>query len=151
MTREKFDTEKFYKDSRISTDLQEELSQNPANLAYYASQAAHWMREAADKKTLRENCGSQIYLDLKNGPNKVTEGFIEATQKLNENWKQFNQEYIEANEQVELYKAAVDTLDKKQFSLGSLNAMNRSEFEATTNTMPSSKEEMADRRARFGS
>ena len=146
-----FDGNKYRQDVKINrSDLEEELATNPSNLAYYIQQYALWSGEADRLKILRDNRGSEIYIDLKNS-GKATDGFITATQKLDDKYKEYEELLRLAREQVALYDGAVDALSKKQFSLGTLSANNRAEFEATTSAIPSrsTAEEKAERRSRF--
>lgn len=145
-----FESEKYHKDVKINrSNLEEELCTNPANLAYYIEQLAIWSGEADRLKILRDNRGAQIYVDLK-AKGKTTDGFIDATQKLDDTYSTYETKLRLAREQLKLYEGAVETLSKKQFSLGSLSANNRAEYDATTSTIPSrsTAEERADRRAR---
>lgn len=145
-----FDSEQFAKDIQINrTDLDNELCTNPANLGYYIEQAALWSAQADLAKTLRDNRAAEIYLDQKDSGAKVTDGYINATQQLDETYKKYVVALRNAREQLALFEGAVTTLEKKQFSLGSLNANNRSEQDATTSHAPSSPEERAERRQRM--
>jgi hypothetical protein len=146
-----FESTKFHQDVKINrTNLEQELCINPALLAYYIEQAALWSGETDRLKILRDLRGAEIYVDLKNS-GKATDGFITATQKLDENYKEYEKLLRLAREQLALYEGAVTALEKKQFSLGSLNSRDKFEEGASTSTLPSrsTAEERAERRAQF--
>lgn len=146
-----FDSSKFHANAQINrADLEQELSVNPSNIAFYIEQVAIWTGEADRLKLLRDNRAAEIYVDLKDSGNKVTDGYISATQQLDDKYKGYSEALRIAREQQALYEGAVEALSKKQFSLGSLSANNRLEFDATTSVIPrSTLEEKADRKARI--
>lgn len=150
MTAIPFDTTKFHKDVTINrVQLENELAVNPANLAFYIEQAALWSAQVDTAKLLIKNRSSELYIQIK-GEGKATEGFIEAKVHLDEAYQNISKKYIAVKKELALYEGAVEALSKKQFSLGSINAMNRVEHDATTSMLPrSSPEEKAERRARI--
>lgn len=146
-----FNSEQFYKHSLIDrADLENELCINPSNLAYYIEQAALWSGQVDLAKLLRDNRAAEIYVELKNSSNKVTDGYISATQQLDEQHQESAKKLKLAREQLALYEGAVTALLEKQKSLGSLNSRERREYDATTAVVPtrSTSEEKADRKAR---
>ena len=147
--RQTFNHDKYLKDVTINrNDLETELCTNPANLAYYIAQAAYWSGVVDTAKLLRDNRAASIYVDLKDSGSKVTDGYISAKQQLDDDYQKYARQLKVAREQLALYEGAVTALEKKQFSLGSLNAMNRVEFDATTSVIPtrSTPQVRADRR-----
>ena len=150
MTAIPFDTTKFHKDVTISrANLENELAINPANLAFYIEQAALWNAQVDTAKLLIKNRASELYIQIK-AAGKATEGYIEAKVQLDETYQSLNKRFISVKKELALYEGAVEALSKKQFSLGSINAMNRVEHDATTTMIPrSTPEEKAERRARI--
>jgi hypothetical protein len=151
--KQKFDSITFHENTQINrADLEAALASNPANLAYYIEQAALWSSTADQIKMQRDIRGSEIYVDMKaDKVNKPTDGLITATQKLDKEYQNFENQLRLAREQLALYEGAVTALEKKQFSLGSLSANSRTEYDTTTSAIPmgrSTAEEKADRRAR---
>lgn len=82
-------------------------------------------------KSLKENRAAEIYIELKDSGTKVTDGYISATTQLDKDYQDYDKALRLAREQLKLYEGAVSTLDKKQFSLGSLNSRNKMEHDAT--------------------
>lgn len=145
--------EAFMADKDINgARLEEELCNNPSKLGYYISQAALWNVQVDRCKQQRDTRASQVWADMKNSGEKTTDKFIEASIKLDKEYQDICRTLHLAREQHLLYEGAVTTLEKKQYSLGSLNAMNRSELDATHAVSPtrSTPEERAERRSRFG-
>jgi hypothetical protein len=146
----KFNTTEFATCIDINrSDLATELSTNPANLAYYIEQAARWSAQVDLAKTLRDNRAAEIYIELKDSGSKVTDGYISATQQLDETHKKYVTALRNAREQLALYEGAVTALEKKQFSLGALNANVRTEQESSSSHGHSTSEDRAERRARI--
>jgi hypothetical protein len=146
-----FDSKQYAEDVRVNrNDLEEELAVNPAKFAYYIEQYALWSAESNRLKILRDNRGAEIYVDLKNS-GKATDGFITATQKLDNDYRDYEERLRLAREQEALYEGAKEALKNKQFSLGTLSANNRAEFDASTSAIPSrsTAEERIDRRNQF--
>lgn len=129
---ENFDAEKFEKDIRINrAHLEDELCDNPSFLAYYIQQAVQWTEQYDIIKTLIKNRASELYIQIKESGERSTEGLIDAKIQVDERWQELNKRLIKTKTQMALYQGAVTALEKKQFSLGSLNAMNRMEMDAT--------------------
>lgn len=150
MTAIPFDTTKFHKDVTINRiQLENELAVNPANLAFYIEQAALWNAQVDVAKLLLKNREAQVNIDIKDA-GKASVAYIAAKVQLDEQVQALSKKYIAVKKELALYEGAVEALSKKQFSLGSINAMNRVEHEATTSMLPrSTPEEKAERRARI--
>jgi hypothetical protein len=149
----KFDHEKFVKDLQIErSNLEAELASNPSNLGYYAEQAARWKAAADHFKLLRDNAAAQVCIELKDNGGKATADYIKAKQQLNPDFQKHSESLRLAREQEALYEGAVTALDKKQFSLGSLNSRRNTEFDASSHhgyvVPPMSREEKEARRQR---
>ena len=150
MTAQTFNSEQFHKDTLINrAQLENELAANPSRLAFYIEQAALWSAQVDAAKVLIKNRASELYIQIKS-EGKATEGFIEAKINLDERHNELQKRLIAVKKELALYEGAVEALSKKQFSLGSINAMNRIEHDATTSVLPrSTPEERAERRARI--
>jgi hypothetical protein len=145
-----FNSEQYYKDVTISrANLENELATNPANLAFYIEQAAQWTAQVDTIKLLIKNRSSELYIQIKDA-GKATEGYVDAKIQLDEKYQSLSRQLIAVKKELAHYEGAVEALSKKQFSLGSINAMNRVEHDATTNMIPrSTPEEKAERRSRI--
>lgn len=151
----KFDSEKYYTDAQINrNNIEDEIATITGTIAFYAEQAALWGEATRAFKILRDNRASELYIGLKHGtievPVKLTDGYIEAHQKLDETYQSYDKKYAAANTQAELFQSAVFNLGRKHDSLRSLNKLSNTEFDATNSYIPSrsSSEEKAERRAR---
>lgn len=150
-----FDSVKYYKDAQINrTNLEDELATITGIIAFYAEQSALWSEATRSFKVLRDNRASELYIGLKHGtievPTKVTDGYIDAYQKLDEKYKDYDRKYAKANTQAELFEGAVFNLGRKHDSLRSLNKVSNAEHDATNSYVPTraSTEEKEERRAR---
>jgi hypothetical protein len=152
MSAQPFESREAFKDQQINrNDLESELAINPSNIGYYGNQAALWNAEAERQKFLRDVRGSQILLRLKEElGSKATDKFVEAHQKTDAEYQQAYADYYYAKQQNEAYEKALIALRAKQSSLGSLNAIQRAEYQATNPTSSvESAEEKAARRERI--
>lgn len=150
MTLENFNSEIFHADTLIKlTDLETALCTNPPKMAFYIEQAALWSAEADRNKTLRDNKAASVTVNLGAEAKRPPEHIIKATYQVDPTWIDYNDKYNEAKKQLALYEGAVHALDKKQFSVQSLYARQKSEFEATNTYTPSSPEERQARKDRF--
>lgn len=150
---ETFDTVKYHKDVEINrNNLEDEICTTPAKLAYYIEQAALWNEQARAAKILRDNRASELYVGLKTGriesEIKVTDGYIEAVQKLDENYKLYDTKYAKASVQAELYSGAVTAIIRKIDNLRSLNKNSNAEQATITPYSSSGPEERSSRRER---
>jgi hypothetical protein len=151
----KFSQEQYIKDAHINrSNIEEEIATVTGIIAFYAEQAALWTEATRTFKILRDNRASELYIGLKHGtievPVKLTDGYIEAYQKLDASYQDYDRKYAQANTQAELFSGAVFNLGRKHDSLRSLNKLNNTEYDATTSVMPtrSTTEEKLDRKAR---
>lgn len=127
-----FNSEQFHKDVQISrAHLEDEFCDNPSLLAYYGEQVALWTQVYDTYKLLVKNKHSELTVQMKDDGVKGTVDYVRAKVESHSDYITLNKKLIEAKAQSALYENAVNALEKKQFSLGSLNAMNRTEMDAS--------------------
>ena len=132
MKPEKFDHEKYVERLYLhSSRVEEELCKNPSWMGYYGSQAAMWQKltdmKKAEVKALRGDLAKQ----LKRDNPKMAVGTIEAEVDSHKEYLSAHNRFLDYKEQADLFTQAHYALDKKQFSLQSLNKRNNREEEVT--------------------
>lgn len=120
---EYFDEKKYLDRVYLNpNNIGEELAKNPSWIAYYGSQVARWDRAVDTYKMQRDERASEIIVELKDSGEKgMTDKYIEARTKVDDEFKKHSKNLRLAREQAQLYKNAHFAMDKKQFSLQAMN------------------------------
>ena len=125
MKPEKFDYERLVERIFVNrANIEEELAKNPSWMAYYSAQAATWQQIVDIKKAQIKDRKGEISKELRQDNAKVAAHIIEAEQDTDETIRKLVSELGEAQKQATLFTDAHYNLDKKQFSLQSLNKRN---------------------------
>lgn len=125
--REEFNSEKFVEHRTLDgNNLASEMRDISSYLGYYGEQVALWQSVLDNLKVQLEVRAAEVTLELKATGEKVDQ--VKAAVTVDPAYNRLKKAELKAKEQVNLYKIAVDAMDKKGNMASSIGAMKRSEM-----------------------
>jgi hypothetical protein len=152
MKLDKFDEKVCIERVYIHLDnVEEELAKNPSWLSYYSRQTALWQCQADDYKMRMKTRRGELAKELKESNPKITAVAIEAELDTDSEFLKLHKEYLKIKEQADLYTFTHTDLEKKQFSLQSINSRNKREesFSKSISYQTDDDESFDDKMARI--